>query len=118
MIYKYLEENLNPKLGKEKFERHDTIKKYRPNIVITDLLNLDTSNLDERIKEISTVTILGGSFGGLFGLGKHQKAWDILTDILPVGGKEIFDNILINDFETDAELGVMKLNYIAPLPFF
>ncbi|HLS11120.1 MAG TPA: hypothetical protein VK050_03065 [Flavobacteriaceae bacterium] len=117
-LFSYLDENGIPYVGIEKFDRLVTIEKYRPNIVITDLLNLDTSNLDERIKEISTVTILGGSFGGLFGLGKHQKAWDILTDILPVGGKVIFDTILINGFETDAELGVMKLFSQAPPQFF
>jgi len=118
-IFDYLTENNIDFVGIEKFERLTENSNYKDKIIIADILDVTSVNFDERLKNIDTVTILGGSLYGIFGLDNHKAAWKNIKSFLLHEGKVIFDTPLIQGFDTNDEIGeIMLIPGVTPLQFF
>lgn len=104
-LFSYLEKHNIDYLGVEKFERLVNDDKYSKKIIVSDFLELDISNL----KGIDTITILGGSLNGIFGIDKQKLFWDKIVEILPKSGKVIFDSLVLDGFDTRDEIGIVNL---------
>lgn len=86
-------------MGIEKFERLIEQSDFKDFILIEDLLQLNPSNLEKRFENIDVITILGGSLIGVFCYKNQQRAWNKITNLLPTGGRIIFDSFMIDGFE-------------------
>lgn len=113
-LFSYLNELKIPFLGIEKFERLIEQSDFKDFIVIKDLLQLNTSNLEKRFENIDVITILGGSLIGVFCYKNQKNSWNIITNLLPTGGRIIFDAFMIDEFENIEVIGTRRLFPAAP----
>jgi SAM-dependent methyltransferase len=93
---------------------------YINNIIIADIADnnfLPNAN-DQRLKDIDTVTILGGTLNGVFGIAKQQRAWRNISDLLTAGGKIIFDHPVLPGFYDNDIIGPKKIDRMFPCQFF
>ena len=104
-LFSYLKENNIDFVGIEKFQRLAENSFYSDDIIIADILEMNFSDFDAELENVDTVTILGGSLNGIFGLHQHQTAWKKIIDLLAIGGKIVFDLLILNGFESEDELG-------------
>jgi hypothetical protein len=75
-LFSYLSELKIPFLGIEKFEWLIENSNFKDFIVVEDLLQLNTSNLEKKFENIDVITILGGSLIGIFCYKNQQIAWN------------------------------------------
>ena len=113
-LFSHLSEMKIPFLGIEKFDRIIEQSNFKDFILVEDLLQLNTSNLDTRFEKIDVITILGGSLIGIFCYKNQQSAWNKIMSLLPNGGRIIFDAFMINGFENVDFIGTTRLVASAP----
>jgi SAM-dependent methyltransferase len=117
-LFSFLSENNISYVGVEKFERFAKDSIYKEKIIIADIVKLDISDFNTELKDVDTVTILGGSLGGVFGFENQKTAWKKILDVLPVNGNIIFDSFIVDGFENDEEIGERILYPEFPPQFF
>jgi SAM-dependent methyltransferase len=118
-LFSFLSENNISYVGVEKFERFAKDSIYKEKIIIADIVELDISDFNTELKDVDTVTILGGSLAGVFGFENQKTAWKKILDVLPVNGNIIFDSFIVDGFENDEEIGERILYpEITPPQFF
>lgn len=118
-LFSYLKnENINY-IGLEKFERLTEESKFKNEIIIQNLLDLNLSDLPLEFEGVDVITILGGSLLGIFCIDNQTKAWNNIFAILPKNGKIIFDTLVIDNFENADEIGTkIIIPGITPPQFF
>jgi len=104
-LFSFLSKKNISYVGVEKFERFAKDSIYKEKIIIADIVELDISDFNTELKDVDTVTILGGSLGGVFGFENQKTAWKKILDVLPVNGNIIFDSFIVDGFENDEEIG-------------
>jgi SAM-dependent methyltransferase len=118
-LFSFLSQKNISYVGVEKFERFAKDSIYKEKIIIADIVELDISDFNTELKDVDTVTILGGSLGGVFGFENQKTAWKKILDVLPVNGNIIFDSFIVDGFENDEEIGERILYpEITPPQFF
>lgn len=113
-LFSYLSDIKIPFLGIEKFGRLIEQSNFKDFILIKDLLQLDPSNLEKSFENIDVITILGGSLIGIFCYECQQSAWNKIISLIPIGGRIIFDTLMINGFENLDFIGTTRLFPSAP----
>ena len=117
-LFDYLSEINIPFLGIEKFQKLTIDSRFKSDIIVADLLNLNVNDFAAQFKNVDVITILGGSLNGVFCFENHLKAWEKIVEILPVGGRIILDVLLIDGFEIEDKIGTRRLFEGAPPQFF
>jgi SAM-dependent methyltransferase len=118
-LFSYLKNENISYIGLEKFERLTKESKFKNDIIIQNLLDLNLSDLPSEFDGVDVITILGGSLLGIFCIDNQTKAWNNIFAILPKNGKIIFDTLVIDDFENSQEIGTkIIIPGITPPQFF
>ena len=118
-LFSFLSQKKISFVGVEKFKHLTEDSIYKEKIIIADIVKLDISDFNTELKDVDTVTILGGSLGGVFGFENQKTAWKKILDVLPVNGNIIFDSFIVDGFENDEEIGERILYpEITPPQFF
>lgn len=117
-LFSFLEKKKIDFIGLEKFERLVNESSFRDKIIIADLLTINTADFIAQNNNIDTITILGGSLLGIFCLENQIQAWEKIIQILPIGGKIIFDALIVDEFESSTKIGSKKINPQFPPQYF
>lgn len=117
-LFSFLQEKQINFIGIEKFERLVKNSQFENKIIISDLLSLNIDDFISQHKDIDTITILGGSLLGVFCLENQIQAWKKISQIIPSGGKIIFDSLIIYGFESASHIGSKTINPNFPPQYF
>ena len=113
-LFNYLNLNDINFIGIEKFDRL-----YHESPFANNIINGDVTETIPQIKDIDTITILGGSLCGILCYDCQKTAWENISSILPINKYVIFDTPFLEGFKTSESIGLRNFRPgIFPPQFF